>query len=484
MTADDDQTRSTSETTTGTTDRKRRTLLIGALGLLVCAIVAIALGVVLAQGNNNTEGTSSSNSGVSVASPLSSASPTTASPSTVRGSNTVAPTRDGTAPATPAPTSTPTTAPAPSDIETLILSVALQGGNEFSDATSYQSKALAWLKTGTTVYSDAQVVQRYALACLYYSTNAVQTKYTDVQFGSNVVLPWQVNTNWLSDSTVCGWYRITCDSSGLVGKIELYQNVLTGSLPEELTLLKESLYYLDLYLNLIHNEGDTGNGWLGKLTNLKNLYYGSNYFQYDGIPPQISNLPLLESYDCSYNLYFGNLTEKIFANLPKLFYLSMGGNQYSSSIPASIYSLPSLERLYIESSDLTGNLEFLQNMPTILEFWMDDNPNITGTIPTTIGLVTTLASLSLTKLSLKGPLPSELGKLSGMVQMWLYDNALTGTIPSEIGNLAAMSIFEVNSTSIQGTMPSEICALTSNLLISLAADCKSEVNCTCCTECY
>ena len=190
---------------------------------------------------------------------------------------------------------------------------------------------------------------------------------TDVQFGSNVVLPWQVNTNWLSDSTVCGWYRITCDSSGLVGKIELYQNVLTGSLPEELTLLKESLYYLDLYLNLIHNEGDTGNGWLGKLTNLKNLYYGSNYFQYDGIPPQISNLPLLESYDCSYNLYFGNLTEKIFANLPKLFYLSMGGNQYSSSIPASIYSLPSLERLYIESSDLTGNLEFLQNMPTICE---------------------------------------------------------------------------------------------------------------------
>ena len=330
---------------------------------------------------------------------------------------------------------------------------------------------------------------------------------TDVQFGSNVVLPWQVNTNWLSDSTVCGWYRITCDSSGLVGKIELYQNVLTGSLPEELTLLKESLYYLDLYLNLIHNEGDTGNGWLGKLTNLKNLYYGSNYFQYDGIPPQISNLPLLESYDCSYNLYFGNLTEKIFANLPKLFYLSMGGNQYSSSIPASIYSLPSLERLYIESSDLTGNLEFLQNMPTIceclitldysyfcltlipmfsfaVEFWMDDNPNITGTIPTTIGLVTTLASLSLTKLSLKGPLPSELGKLSGMVQMWLYDNALTGTIPSEIGNLAAMFFFEVNSTSIQGTMPSEICALTSNLLISLAADCKSEVNCTCCTECY
>jgi hypothetical protein len=46
FTMTDDQTFSTSETT-GTADRRRRTILIGAILLLICAIVAIVLGFVL-----------------------------------------------------------------------------------------------------------------------------------------------------------------------------------------------------------------------------------------------------------------------------------------------------------------------------------------------------------------------------------------------------------------------------------------------------
>jgi hypothetical protein len=53
---------------------------------------------------------------------------------------------------------------------------------------------------------------------------------------------------------------------------------------------------IDLFDNFVWNEGDEGNTWLGEMTSLQYLYYGNTYFEYDGIPPQISNLVNLSKF--------------------------------------------------------------------------------------------------------------------------------------------------------------------------------------------
>jgi hypothetical protein len=81
-------------------------------------------------------------------------------------------------------------------------------GDEFNDPNSYQSKSLAWLEGNANVgsYSDAQIIQRYALASIYYSTFAVSTPATDAFLGPGVTPDgWNNTSGWLSDDEECSW---------------------------------------------------------------------------------------------------------------------------------------------------------------------------------------------------------------------------------------------------------------------------------------
>jgi hypothetical protein len=212
-------------------------------------------------------------------------------------------------------------------IEDVIRSAAWWwSGTEWKDPNSYNSKAIRWLKAdvgkGFTMeqYTKDDMDSlhslwktRYALACVYYSTYAVQHVYTHLDIGFGIIHAWNNDTNWLShEKSECEWFGITCakggkpprrlgrsspgddrsdnDTHSVVTKLELPSNKLTGSLPREVTLLS-NLKTLDLYQNWIWNSGEEGNSWLGSMTSLEYLYYGSTFFDYDqGIPTEISKL--------------------------------------------------------------------------------------------------------------------------------------------------------------------------------------------------
>jgi len=128
--------------------------------------------------------------------------------------------------------------------------IAIYGGTEFENKNSFQSKALdVLIENGVSADDDPSTVngaqklaQRYALLCMYYSTNGVRTDVTDAQFGygttprwhnKNVPAPWKFQ--WLDDE--CDWSGVSCDAFGLVKRIELVNHLLTGFLPMELELL-------------------------------------------------------------------------------------------------------------------------------------------------------------------------------------------------------------------------------------------------------
>jgi hypothetical protein len=434
-----------------------------AVGLLV--IVGMAVGIAVGVTQPNTEQLLNSTSPAGAPTPLE---------------------EDG----TPGPTST-----AAAEIANVILANAVFQGTEFDDPESYQSKAMKWALTQSlpaAQYSnlslEVQARQLYALACIYFSTFSRPNAWTDELFGVNVALPtWFSNDGWLVRAEVCQWFGITCDEQNRVSKLELDTNGLTGTFPPEVQLLKDSLTYLDLYNNLVHNKGDEGNSWLGQLTNLEYLYFGATSFEYNGVPTEIGQLTKLKELDFSYSLYMGPLREGMWGGMTDLSYLVMDGNAYNSALPQDLVSLSNLEFLYAGNSLVEGDLDFVAEMPKISELWIDDSPGLSGSLPAAIAGSETLASLSLTNCGLTGTLPTEFGLMTNMVQLWLYGNELSGTIPTELENLIALKILNLQVNNLTGTMPEGLCNRRSPIgrLSELEADCDGDVACadTCCTCC-
>lgn len=375
----------------------------------------------------------------------------------------------------------------------------IQGGNEFADPTSYQTCALARVEQqlGAGAFTDAKLTQYYALYCIYCATNAQPNLITDADpnFANITTFPgWTRSDGWTaSDIDPCtgGWYGIVCVNDQ-VTEVNLFENLLTGIWPAEITMLASdgpratgagALTQIDLFANeFLFNNFD--NSWISQLGSAMSFLY----FQETAFAGPLVPLPVnLFEFDCSYTLIDGGLTDATFAGLTKLNWALMDGNAYNSSVPSVLGSLPELEYLYLSDSFISGDLSYMQGMPKINEHWIDFNPGLTGTIPTSIGALSTLQSLSVAVTNLIGPIPTELGNLPNLVQMWLFGNNLTGTIPSQLALPPTLTILQLEENALVGTMPAEICQRRQfpGTLSVLGADCQ-EVSCTpgtCCTCC-
>lgn len=372
-------------------------------------------------------------------------------------------------------------------VDAVIRKIAIFGGEEFEDPESYQSKALKWVKqdtfgrrrlASTGKWSEKQLVQRYALASFYYSTYQVGHMYTPEIIGG-----WIEESDWMTSADECGWHGVTCQNKN-VDELVLNENGLTGSLPKELTLLS-SLTHLDVSGNILYNYGSEGNDWLGDMTSLKYLSYAKNYFDYTGIPTQISKLTNLVEYDCSYTLYFGPLEGEVFKGLDRLQLLDISGNSYNSTIPDTLAELSSLERLYVMDTHLSGSFDFVSKMPMIEELWLDYNV-IKGTIPTAINQISSLYSLSVYENKLSNQIPTEIGQLFNLKQVWLNDNSLTGSIPTEFQALTGLEVMYVSGNKLTGAVPNGVCGLKSLSLEKLVVNCgedDNDITCTCCDTC-
>ena len=100
----------------------------------------------------------------------------------------------------------------------------------------FSSTALASLFTTILLLSSnaamsAESTQRDILLALYNDTNGAA---------------WTNNTDWLgAEGTECSWYGVECDTDGKVIGLNLKQNNLVGSIPNELDGLS-LIQYLDL----------------------------------------------------------------------------------------------------------------------------------------------------------------------------------------------------------------------------------------------
>lgn len=243
----------------------------------------------------------------------------------------------------------------------------------------------------------------FVICCLFashlYSQDVPASERSSLIYIYNLMggANWISKADWLSTKPVESWYGITVEvinGQKHVTKIKLGANNLTGMFPNALVNLPylKELYFdrnnigtsIDLgslsnleILNLYNcnlNQVGIGNPKLisldisqnsissiiniGNLPLLQKLDISRNKFSV--FPISIQNLVNLQSLDISENLFTGNLPN-IFGNLTMLKILNMRSNKFSGSIANHFINLTNLEDLYLDSNLFTGNINLNSN---------------------------------------------------------------------------------------------------------------------------
>ena len=90
---------------------------------------------------------------------------------------------------------------------------------------------------------------------------------------------------------------------------------------------------------------------------------------------------------------------------------------------------------------------------------------LSGTLPTSIGKLIYLTSLTLSKNKLQGSIPSSWMTLTALRSLVLSSNSLTNVVPDMIGSLTALVKLNLNKNSLSSSIPTVLamCSLLGDL---------------------
>jgi Leucine-rich repeat (LRR) protein len=326
------------------------------------------------------------------------------------------------------------------------------------DSNSPQASAWTWLVEDVTMgdasnsNSDEQILQRFALATLYYAT--VGDTWT-----------FRASHNWLSHKTTeCEWYSSPEDGYGIVctgdnnsnndqvQKVALPNHNLQGIIPPEMFGLVPSLTLLNLGSNT--NLSGSIPSEVGLASNLVGLDLHDNAL-WGAIPSEIGLLR---------KLLWLTLADQVSTdNAVVSSALSMIARQsdeqaqqpgLSSSMPTTLGLLTKLQHLRLENNRLTGQLPVeLANLTDLVTLVLRHNL-LTGQIPVDFGWLVQLQGLALDQNQLFGSIPSEFSQLSNLSELHLSHNQLTGPLPASLSALAnTLTWLALSDNALTGSLP-------------------------------
>ena len=236
---------------------------------------------------------------------------------------------------------------------------------------------------------------------------------------------WRVRGGWLIAGQPCEWAGVVCETGPWprhVKKIVLIDNNVGGSIPGELSFLKE------LEELVIENTATAG------------------YFNVVGgfLPNGMSDLPKLKVLRIRGHEIRGPIPED-FVNLSSLEVLDLSDNQLDGPIPDVLGDLPNLREL-----DLSGNA-------------------FRGLIPPELGNLSTLEKIDLGNNELVGPIPGEIGTLPALRIIDFQANNLTGRVPESLANLDSLISLTLTDNNLDGPPPPGVIKLASRLSICTLA---------------
>lgn len=108
------------------------------------------------------------------------------------------------------------------------------------------------------------------------------------------------------------------------------------------------------------------------------------------------------------------------------------------------------------------------------------NP-ISGSIPSELGMCTSLTGLYMNTNTLSGSVPTELGNLNLLKDISLaFNSYLSGSVPSEITSLSTLASLDIGGTSLTIDDPKKLCDREPSVAVTMHTDTFYAPKCFCC----
>jgi hypothetical protein len=364
---------------------------------------------------------------------------------------------------------TPVPTPAPTPLRDYVLYELLPTSSVTHIETSLntsQAMAFRWLMNDPflAAYPDWRLVQRFALATLYYATNGKNWYHTDeLLMNSNADTKYQ----WLSsyETHECDW-AISFAVNGFIEDFNVTTSEMTQYIQQApqgpcMANSSEPERYRHLWLADNGLNGELPNEiWL--LTFLQSINLNNNPALKVTISSEVGSLSDLQALGMgAVDLLDASLPSEI-GVCSNLVILLMTASDLGGSLPSELGQLQQLEYLWLDENLLEGDDVGIPSEIGLLTSlgWLnlDAAGNMSGTtLPTEMGQMTALYELDLNGLSLVGTIPTEFGLLSSSLEFLnLLHNELTGTIPSVLSDLTLLYWLNLRFNKLEGSIPSEL----------------------------
>ncbi|XP_061950958.1 cuscuta receptor 1-like [Populus nigra] len=226
-----------------------------------------------------------------------------------------------------------------------------------------------------------------------------------------------------------------------------------------------NLQYMDL--TNIHIKGEFPNWLIENNTYLQELHLENCSLSGPFLLPENShvNLSLLS---ISMNHFQGQIPSEIGACLPGLEFLLMSDDGFNGSIPFSLGNISSLQAFDLSNNSLQGQIPgWIGNMSS-LEFLDLSGNNFSGRLPLRFDTSSNLRYVHLSRNMLQGPIAMTFYNSVEIFALDLSHNNLTGTIPEWIGGLSNLRFLLLSYNNLEGEIPIQLSKLDQLTLIDLS----------------